>query len=805
MSLYRASEAEKKWQKKWETDGLYKTDFKNDSKEKYYNLVMFPYPSGDKLHIGHWYNFAPADSWGRYKRLKGFNVFEPIGYDSFGLPAENYAIKHGIHPAESTQRNIEHMRKQLKAMGAMYNWDMELNTSSPEYYKWTQWIFLQLYRNGFAYKKKSPVNWCPNCKTVLANEQVSNGQCERCDAEVTKKNLSQWFFKIRDYAERLLNFEGLNWPEKTKLMQEHWIGKSIGSEVVFEFIDPDTKKLTGKSVKAFTTRADTLFGATYVVLAPEHDLVPEITTHKYKENIKDYIEKAKKETDINRSAEGREKTGVETGAFARNPVNGEIIPVWVADYVLASYGTGAVMAVPAHDERDYAFARKYDLPIIGVINPKERDLDVSVEAFTEDGILSNSGDFDGLMSEEARKKITEKLLKEEKGDFKVQYKLRDWLISRQRFWGAPIPIVYCDDCGEVPIPEENLPVLLPLEGVDFKPKGQSPLAMVEEFVNTVCPKCGKTAKREVDTMDTFVCSSWYFLRYPNAKNDQAPFEKDTTNKWLPVDMYIGGPEHACMHLLYARFINKALKDFGFIDFEEPFKTLVHQGLITKDGAKMSKSKGNTVSPDEFVEKYGSDVFRMYLMFMGPFADGGDWNDGGIKGIARFVDKFFDLIYTKSEVLDEKLLKKTLHKTIKKVTDDIEKFQFNTAVSALMEFTNTVTKTRIDEESKKIAVKLIAPLAPHLAEELWETLGQGDSIFNSKWPDYDSEMLIEDTVEIVVQINGKVRAKFSADAGILEEDAIRKAKEDEKVQKYLDGMTIVKEIYVPGKIVNIVIK
>lgn len=805
MSLYNAAESEKKWQKKWEKDGLYKTNFDDDFREKYYNLVMFPYPSGDRLHIGHWYNFAPADSWGRYKRLCGYNVFEPMGYDSFGLPAENYAIKHGIHPAESTKKNIEYMRKQLRAMGTMYDWEQEVQTSSPEYYKWTQWLFLQLYNNGLAYKKKSPVNWCPNCQTVLANEQVADGQCDRCGAEVTKKNLSQWFFNIRKYAERLLNFDGLNWPEKTKLMQENWIGKSIGSEVVFDFVEPETGKTTGKSVTVFTTRADTLFGATYMVLAPEHEIVPEITTDKYKETVEGYADKAKKETDINRSAEGREKTGVQTGAFVKNPINGEIIPVWIADYVLASYGTGAVMAVPAHDERDYAFARKYELPITGVINPKEADLDISVEAFTEDGILFNSGDFDGLSSEEARKKITEKLLKEGKGDFKVQYKLRDWLISRQRFWGAPIPIVYCDDCGEVPIPEEDLPVTLPLEGVDFNPKGKSPLATVESFVNTVCPKCGKPAKREVDTMDTFVCSSWYYLRYPNANNPESAFDKETTNKWLPVDMYIGGPEHACMHLLYARFINKALKDLRLIDFEEPFKNLVHQGLITKDGAKMSKSKGNTVSPDEFVEKYGSDVFRMYLMFMGPFTDGGDWNDSGIKGIARFVDKFFDLIYTKAEVQDEKTLKKVLHKTIKKVSGDMEKLQFNTAVSALMEFTNAATKTRIDEDSKKIAVKLIAPLAPHLAEELWETLGQGESVFNSKWPEYDEEMLSEDTMEIVVQINGKVRSKFTADTNVTQEDVIKKAKEDGKVQKYLEGMTIVKEIYVPGKIVNIVVK
>ena len=805
MSLYNARKAEEKWQKKWKEMSLYTTDLNDKDREKYYNLVMFPYPSGDKLHIGHWYNFAPSDSWGRYKRMQGYNVYEPIGFDSFGLPAENYAIKHGVPPQKSTEKNIEYMKKQLTVMGAMYDWSTEISTSHPDYYKWTQWLFLQLYKNKLAYKKKSPVNWCPQCQTVLANEQVVEGQCERCDAEVTKKNLSQWFFSIRDYAERLLDFSELNWPGKTRLMQEHWIGKSTGSTIVFDIVDPSTKKPTGKTITVFTTRIDTLFGATYMVLAPEHELVIDITTKPHKENVEDYMEKAKKETDINRSAEGREKTGVETGAYVKNPINGKIIPVWIADYVLASYGTGAVMAVPAHDERDFAFAQKYKLPITQVIKPSDGSTIPTDEAFTDDGVLINSETFNDLTSADARKKITEKLEKEKKGEYKIQYKLRDWLISRQRFWGAPIPIVYCDECGEVPVPEEDLPVVLPLEGVDFNPKGESPLATVDDFVHTKCPQCGKPAKREVDTMDTFVCSSWYFLRYPNAQNSKKAFDKKLTDEWLPVDMYIGGPEHACMHLLYARFITKALHDFGLIDFDEPFKKLVHQGLITKDGAKMSKSKGNTVSPDEFVEKYGSDVFRMYLMFMGPFTDGGDWNDSGIKGIARFVDKFYDLIYTKADVQDKKTLQKTLHKTIKKVTEDMERFQFNTAISALMEFTNSANKTRIDYESKKIAVKLIAPLAPHLAEELWKTLDQGDSVFNAKWPVYSEELIVEDNVEIVVQINGKVRATFKAPVDIQKEDALARAKDIQKVQKYIKKGSIVKEIFVPGKIVNIVVK
>ncbi len=806
MSLYEPQKAEKKWQAKWEKQNLYKTDFNDSKHPKYYNLVMFPYPSGDKLHIGHWYSYAPADSWGRYKRMKGHNVFEPMGFDSFGLPAENYAIKHGVPPAKSTKKNIDYMRKQLSKMGTMYDWSQEVQTSSPEYYKWTQWLFLQLFKNKLAYKKKSPVNWCPKCKTVLANEQVHEGQCERCNAEVTKKDLNQWFFNIRKYAERLLDFKGLDWPEKTKLMQEHWIGKSIGSEIIFEFVDPETKEKTGNSIKVFTTRIDTLFGCTYMILAPEHKLVKKITTKEHKENVNDYIKKARKENDIERTAEGRDKTGVETGAYVINPVNNETVPVWIADYVLVSYGTGAVMAVPAHDERDYEFAKKYKLPIKEVIKPEDAKSNIKQEAFIEDGILVNSDDFNGKNSKQARKEITNLLKKEEKGNFKIQYKLRDWLISRQRFWGAPIPIIYCDKCGEMPVPEKDLPVKLPMmKGIDYKPKGKSPLATVKSFINTKCPNCGKKAQREADTMDTFVCSSWYFLRYPSANNDKKAFDKKRTNKWLPVDMYIGGPEHACMHLLYARFINKVMKDLGFIDFEEPFKKLVHQGLITKNGAKMSKSKGNVVSPDEFVEKYGSDIFRMYLMFMGPFSEGGDWNDSGIKGIARFVDKFFDLIYTDAKVEDKKGLKIALNKGIKKISEDIEELQFNTCVSSLMEFTNTATKTRIDKVSKKAAVKLIAPFAPHLAEELWEWLGEKQSVFNSKWPKFDEAYLIEDNIELVVQINGKVRAKINAPADIEEKEAIKMARNQYNVKKYLENGTIVKEIYVPGRLVNIVIK
>jgi leucyl-tRNA synthetase len=805
MPIYNAGSAEAKWQKRWEEAKLHQTNLEDYSRPKYYNLVMFPYPSGDKLHIGHWYNFAPADSWGRYMRMKGFNVFEPQGYDSFGLPAENYAIKTGVHPTLSIAQNIDYMRKQLREMGPMYDYGKEVVTSDPIYYQWTQWIFLQLYKKGLAYRKNAPVNWCPSCQTVLANEQVVDGRCERCKHEVTKRDLTQWFFKIRDYAERLLNFEGLDWPEKTKLMQQHWIGRSEGSEVIFELCDADGKKLE-KSVTVFTTRIDTLFGATYMVLAPEHPLVLEVTTKEHRRNVEEYIEKTKKETDIARSAEDREKTGVFTGAYAINPANGAIIPVWIGDYVLVTYGTGAVMAVPAHDERDFAFAKKYKLPILEVISPESGPTTLPTEPFCESGILVNSGKFDGTGSAEARKKITESLMKKKTAKFIVNYKLRDWLISRQRYWGAPIPIVYCEKCGEVPVPEEQLPVELPRD-VDFTPKGdgKSPLNTVETFVNTKCPDCGGKARREVDTMDTFVDSSWYFLRYPSATMDDRPFDKNMTKYWLPVDMYIGGPEHACMHLLYARFITMVLHDMKHITFDEPFKRLVHQGMITKDGAKMSKSKGNVVSPDQFVEKYGSDVFRMYLMFMGPFTEGGDWSDQGITGIARFVERFYVLMRSKDLVQDKSGLDRAVHKTIKKVTEDMEHFHFNTCVAALMEFVNTAQKTGIDRESQILMTKLVAPLAPHLAEEIWEELGQTFSIFDHSWPEHDPGLILETTLVLPIQVNGKLRGQIEVAVDAKKDDVIALAKKEEKVARHIEGKTLVKEIYVPGKLVSLVVK
>jgi len=808
MAIYNASEVEQKWQKKWIESGLHKVNLKDTKRKKYYNLVMFPYPSGDKLHIGHWYNYAPADSYGRYMRMHGYNVFEPIGFDSFGLPAENYAIKTGVHPRISISNNIEHMIAQLKKVGTLYDWDKTVVTSSPEYYKWTQWIFLQMYKKGLAYKKKAPVNWCPSCKTVLANEQAQDGKCDRCGSEITRKDLVQWFFNIRKYAEKLLDYKGITWPEKTIAMQQNWIGKSIGSDIVFKVAN-DPKK----EILVYTTRIDTLHGCTYMVLAPEHDLVLELATKEHKKNVEEYIEKARKVSDIERGAEGREKTGVFTGSYAINPINGAHVPIWIADYVLVHYGTGAVMAVPAHDSRDFAFAKKYDLDIRAVIAEKKGQKESEMQkyfqefgAYCNDGFLINSKEYDGLTSTEARKKVTEDLKKKSLGDFRVNYKLRDWLISRQRYWGAPIPIVNCKKCGEVPETEKNLPVLLP-DITDFKPSsdGKSPLSKSDKFKKCKCPKCGGEGERETETMDTFVCSSWYFLRYPTSTLDTKAFDGAITDKWLPVDMYIGGPEHACMHLIYARFFNMVLNDLGYINFKEPFTRLVHQGMITKDGAKMSKSKGNVVSPDTFVDKYGSDVFRMYLMFMGPFEDGGDWNDHGITGIARFVDRFFSLISGDEKVEDKDTLKKNLHKLIKKVTEDVEIFHFNTAVAGMMEFVNFAMKNGVDKESKKIMTQLIAPIAPHLAEECWEILGQKYSVVDSGWPAYDPKLVVDNTVKIGVQVNGKVRGEIELSKDSSQKDAIATAKANPNVEKYLTEGKIVKEIYVPGRIVGFVVK
>ncbi len=809
-----STKIDEKWQKKWEETGLYRFD-RNNIEKKLYCLEMFSYPSGANLHVGHWYNYGLTDTWARLKRMQGWNVFHPQGFDAFGLPAENYAIKTGIHPKDSTYSNIKTMEEQLRKMGATFDWDYEVVTCDPGYYKWTQWIFLKLYEHGLAYRKKAPVNWCPSCKTVLANEQVIDGACERCKSEVTKKDLTQWFFKITDYAQELLDcLPQLDWPEKTKKIQQNWIGRSEGAEIEFEGADGSF------SFKVFTTRADTLYGVTYVVLAPENELVDRITTPEYRDAVEQYREQAKKQTEIERMSTVREKTGVFTGAYAINPVNGDKVPIWIADYVLAGYGTGCVMAVPAHDERDYEFATKYNLPIKRVIKGGEGVDDTL--PFVGDGILVDSAEFTGMGSAQARQEIVRKLSSQGRGESRINYRLRDWLVSRQRYWGAPIPIIYCDDCGIVPVPEKDLPVELPYN-VEFTPDGESPLAKCSEFINTTCPKCGKPAKRDPDTLDTFVCSSWYFLRYPDNKNSEKAFDTEWINRMLPVDKYVGGAEHAAMHLLYARFVTKALRDMGYLNFDEPFLSLVHQGTILgPDGNRMSKSKGNTISPDDYIKEYGSDVFRMYLGFGFAYTEGGPWSDDGIKAISRFVGRVERLIESASALdrtlegeygAEEKELDFVRHTAIKGVTEDADRFQFNTSIARLMELVNALYKYestgrknhRLFVDTVMDLLKLLAPFAPHLAEELWEQMGGPYSIFSQPWPKWDDKKLTRDEVEIVIQLNGKIREKIMVPSGLDRAQTEEAAMKNEKVIKLLEGKTVMKVIAVPGRLVNIVVK
>jgi leucyl-tRNA synthetase len=809
-----STKTDEKWQKKWEETGLYRFDPEGIDK-KLYCLEMFSYPSGANLHIGHWYNFGLTDTWARLKSMQGYNVFHPMGFDAFGLPAENYAIKTGIHPKDSTYANIETMEEQLKKMGATYDWNYEVVTCDPEYYKWTQWIFLKLYEHGLAYRKKAPVNWCPSCKTVLANEQVEDGTCERCKNEVTKKDLTQWFYKITDYAQELLDcLPQLDWPEKTKKIQQNWIGRSEGAELVFEGADGSF------SFKVFTTRADTLYGVTYVVLAPENELVDKITTPEYKAAVGKYRETTNKHSEIERLSTTREKTGVFTGAYAINPVNAEKVPIWVADYVLAGYGTGCVMAVPAHDERDFEFATKYQLPIKRVIQGGEGIDDVL--PFVEDGTLTQSEEFSGTGSAEARKGIVLKLEKQQKGALKVNFRLRDWLVSRQRYWGTPIPVIHCDDCGSVAVPEKDLPVELPYN-VEFKPDGQSPLAKCEEFINAPCPKCGKPAKRDSDTLDTFVCSSWYYLRYPDNKNSEKAFDTEWIDKMLPVDKYVGGAEHAAMHLLYARFFTKALRDLGYLHFDEPFLSLVHQGTILgPDGNKMSKSLGNTVSPDDYISENGSDVFRMYLAFGFAYTEGGPWSDDGLRAISRFVGRVERLVEIAAALgksgegiygSAEKELSYVRNTAIKGVSDDAERFQFNTSIARLMELVNALYK--YDSQSQKNGpmyvdtikdlLKLMAPFAPHFSEEMWEKLGESYSIFKQQWPKWDEKALVLDETEIVIQFNGKIKEKVMLPSGLDKAQTEEAVMKDPKVTALLEGFTVVKVIAVPGRLVNIVVR
>lgn len=811
---------DEKWQKEWEDKKIAKFDRKKIDK-KYYCMEMFSYPSGAKLHVGHWYNFAPVDTFARFKKMSGYEVFQPMGFDAFGLPAENYAIKTGIHPYDSTMKNIETMEKQLKAMGAMYDWDAEVITCKEDYYKWTQWLFLKLYDMGLAYRKKAHANWCPSCQTVLANEQVQEGLCERCGSIVTKKDLTQWFFKITDYAEELLqNLDELDWPEKTKKIQKNWIGKSVGSIATFKV---DGKEL---SFDVFTTRIDTICGVSYVVIAPEHELVEALTTKEQKELVEAYQEKCKLIKEIDRLAEDREKTGVFTGSYAINPVTGQKVQIWIADYVLATYGTGCVMAVPAHDARDFVFAKKYQLPIKQVIKPatKETSIDLEKEAFTEQGILVNSAEFDGLSTKEAKEKITQYLKQKQLGDFKVTYRLRDWLVSRQRYWGAPIPVVYCDSCGVVPVPENQLPVRLPYD-VEFKPDGKSPLAKSEEFVSTTCPHCGGKARRETDTLDTFVCSSWYQFRYPDNKNSDRIFDTEWIDKMLPVDKYVGGPEHAAMHLLYARFITKVLSDAGYTKVREPFKSLVHQGLILgPDGNKMSKSKGNVISPDDYVNKYGSDIFRCYLMFGFSYSEGGPWSEEGVVSMSKFfgrleriLDKVRQLKDTNVETLgkEEKELLYVFHTLLKGMAQDLEQMQFNTGIAKIMEITNAIYKydqnvddskknTKMLKELMQTFIRTFAPFAPHFAEEMWQKYGKDCSVFTTTYPIPDATYMVKDEIEIPVQINGQVKYKIEVAKDATKEEIEKVALKNEKLDTYLQGKQIKKVIVIQEKIVNIVI-
>lgn len=881
---YIPQEIEKKWQKIWEKKKVFYVDLEK-AKKPYYNLMMFPYPSAEGLHVGNVYAFTGSDIHGRFRRMQGHDVFEPIGFDAFGIHSENFAIRKGIHPQILIKKNTDNFRRQLKNLGCIYDWRYEVDTTKPNYYKWTQWLFLQLFKAGLVYRKKSSVDWCPSCKTVLADEQVINGKCERCDSQVIQKEAEQWFFKITKYAERLLkNLNWIDWSERTKTAQRNWIGKSEGTEILFEI------KYLDKKIPIITTRADTIFGATFIVLAPEHELLQELKGKiKNWQEVEKYIQNSLKKNEFERGLLTKEKTGVKLeGLMAINPVNEKEIPIYISDFVLITYGTGAIMSVPAHDNRDFDFAKKFHLSIIPVIEkpsqksiliyiydgdqsdaatnlrkiatPKEyatptvrvyeiscsnikeiteilknnnigtlqdqesirkgKDFILEIEprhlnflqVYTGDGKHINSEFLDGLDNNDAIKEITLRLKEKKIGRSVIHYHLRDWLISRQRYWGPPIPIVYCQKCGIVPVLEKDLPVLLPFVK-NFRPKGtgQSPLASVEKFINTKCPKCRGSARRETDVSDTFLDSAWYFFRYPSSNFNNKPFDEKLTQKWLPVDMYIGGQEHAVLHLLYTRFITMALKDLDFIDFEEPFKKFKAHGLLTKGGAKMSKSKGNVVNPDDYYKKYGADTLRMYLMFLGPFSEGGDWQDRGIIGIKRFLEKVWELQAKLKTPASAKAtagkqnLEKLIHKTIKKVTEDLEGLQYNTAISALMILVNEMEKQpQLPATIYQLLIKLLAPFAPYISEELWHQLGNKDSIHNQKWPQYDPKLIKEETITLIIQVNGKVREKIEVSVNISEEEAKALAISQKNVIKWTQGKEVKKVIFVPGKLINIVI-
>ena len=827
---YFPQEIEKKWQKIWDDSKAFKTPDVSD-KPKYYALSMFPYPSG-KLHMGHVRNYTITDVIARFKKANGFNVLHPIGWDSFGLPAENAAMKHHVDPETWTDENIAYMKKQLKMLGLSYDWDREVATCKPEYYKWTQWLFLQLYKKGLVYKKEAAVNWCNECGTVLANEQVIDGKCWRCDSTVEKKYLSQWFIKITDYADVLLeDLDKLTgWGDNVKTMQANWIGKSKGA--IFKFPVVDAPNGETIEVPVYTTRPDTVFGITYLVVAPEYKDIEKLTTPENQKAVEEYRANARKMSEIERLSTERVKTGVPLGTHCKNPFNGEIFPLWTADYALVEYGTGAVMAVPTHDTRDFAFAKKYKLPMKVVIAPENNtnlDVDAMTDAYTEAGVLVNSGEFNGIKNNKAKKAITQWAVDKGFGEFKTQYRLRDWLISRQRYWGAPIPVVYCDKCGIQPVPEDKLPVLLPKD-VDFSVVGKSPITTSKTFKDTVCPVCGGHAVRETDTMDTFVCSSWYYLRYSDARNDKECFNKDKVNHWLPVDQYVGGIEHAILHLLYSRFFTKALRDCGLLDFDEPFKNLLTQGMVLKDGSKMSKSKGNTVDPDEIFENYGADTARLFILSDSPPARDFDWSDAGVEGCYKFLNRVWRLVSTNQDdiTLDYQLnfpleksnddLVRNVHIAIKGITNDISNdFQFNTVISKYRELTNAIydwqaKKSNLTDEDKQVLsfaiislIKLMSPVAVHLTEEAWHDLGAKTSIHDEPWCEWDENLAKASSITLVVQVNGKVKDKIEVDESLDQEEMKQVALNSEKIKSLTDGKTVVKVIVVPKKLVNIVVK
>ena len=810
---YPATEIDRKWQQRWDQDRIYHTP-NDDPRPKWHELTMYPYPSGD-LHIGHWYVMAPSDCHARFRRMQGYNVLHPMGFDAFGLPAENAAIRNRIHPHPWTLGNIENMRRQLRSMGPVYDWDREIITCLPNYYHWNQWLFLEFYKHGLVYRDEAPVVWCPSCNTVLANEQVLNGACERCDTLVTRRSLKQWFFRITQYADELLDFSGLiEWPDKILTMQRNWIGRSEGVEIAF---DISHSGLETKELRTFTTRIDTIYGVTFMVLAPEHPLVDSLTAPEQRDAVQAYVEHARRATEIDRLSTEREKTGVPLGTYAINHLNGERIPLYIADYVLTTYGTGIVMGVPAHDQRDYEFAQKHGLPIRTVIGAPAGDEPEPGRAFTGEGVMVNSAPFNDMPSPEGADAIAD--LVEEKGWGKrtVSHRIRDWLVSRQRYWGTPIPFVYCDDCGTVPVPNDQLPVLLPLDA-EFKPTGESPLAISDDFVNTDCPDCDGAAKRETDTMDTFVDSSWYMFRFASPTEDGAPFDPDLLGQWLPVDQYTGGAEHAVMHLLYSRFFTKAMRDMGMLNFDEPFLRLFNQGTIIAGGSKMSKSRGNVISPDAYVEVFGADVVRAYLMFLGPWDQGGDWTDTGINGISRWTNRLWDLFQRDPSELpnavndsDAADTRRKLHQTIEKVYTELDRFKFNTSIATLMEFTNHLSQAwnsnSVDpdlwRECTENFLLLLAPFVPHLAEELWERNGHPYSIHNQSFPKWDPALTAEETITLVIQVNGRLRDRLQSPASITEDAVKEMALASPRVQTHTQGKQIRKLIYVPGRLINIV--